>query len=89
MLSPGSVAKDRKAAPATKKEKKAATAARFSELEVGQLVEGVVASVKPYGYFIDLGGISGLLHHSCVTGAELRDLREAFSQSGRRLPHRS
>jgi small subunit ribosomal protein S1 len=64
-------------------EKRAATAARFAELEVGQLVEGVVASIKPYGFFVDLGGISGLLHHSCVTGAELRDLREAFSQGER------
>ena len=36
-------------------EKRAAVAARFSELEVGQLVEGQVAAVKPYGLFIDLG----------------------------------
>ena len=59
-------------------EKKAATAARFSQLEVGQLVEGKVAAVKPYGFFIDLGGVSGLLHQSSVTGGALRDLREAF-----------
>ena len=64
-------------------EKKAATAARFSELEVGQLVEGVVASIKPYGFFVDLGGVSGLLHQSCITGGQLRDLREAFSQGER------
>ncbi|MBE9153852.1 S1 RNA-binding domain-containing protein [Cyanobium sp. LEGE 06113] len=64
-------------------EKKAATAARFSQLEVGQLVEGVVVSVKPYGFFVDLGGISGLLHASCITGADLRDLRQAFSQGER------
>ncbi|QEY31362.1 S1 RNA-binding domain-containing protein [Synechococcus sp. RSCCF101] len=61
-------------------EKKASSAARFSELEVGQLVEGHVASVKPYGFFIDLGGVSGLLHQSCVTGGHLRHLRDAFSQ---------
>ena len=61
-------------------EKRAASAARFATLEVGQLVEGHVASVKPYGYFVDLGGVSGLLHHSCVTGGVLRDLREAFQQ---------
>jgi small subunit ribosomal protein S1 len=65
-------------------EKRAATAARFAELEVGQLVEGQVAVVKPYGFFVDLGGVSGLLHHSSVTGGALRDLREAF-QSGDRL----
>jgi len=64
-------------------EKKAATAARFAELQVGQLVEGVVASIKPYGYFIDLGGISGLLHQSCVSGGQLRDLREVFNAGER------
>ena len=64
-------------------EKRAASAARFTELEVGQLVEGQVVSLKPYGFFIDLGGVSGLLHHSCVTGVALRDLREAFQPGDR------
>ncbi|MFO0103956.1 MAG: S1 RNA-binding domain-containing protein [Cyanobium sp.] len=64
-------------------EKRAASAARFAELEVGQLVEGQVVAVKPYGFFVDLGGVSGLLHHSCVTGGALRDLREAFQQGDR------
>ena len=64
-------------------EKRAAIAARFSDLEVGQLVEGQVVSVKPYGFFVDLGGVSGLLHHSCVTGGTLRDLREVFDQGDR------
>jgi small subunit ribosomal protein S1 len=64
-------------------EKRAATAARFQELEVGQLVEGQVVSVKPYGFFVDLGGVSGLLHQSCVTGGRLRDLREVFDQGDR------
>ena len=61
-------------------EKRAATAARFSELEVGQLVEGQVASIKPYGLFIDLGGVSGLLHQSVITGGSLRSMREVFGQ---------
>jgi small subunit ribosomal protein S1 len=64
-------------------EKRAAIAARFSDLEVGQLVEGQVVSVKPYGFFVDLGGVSGLLHHSCVTGGAVRDLREVFDQGDR------
>ena len=65
-------------------EKRAATAQRFAELEVGQLVEGQVAALKPYGLFIDLGGVSGLLHQSSITGASLRDLREVF-QPGERI----
>ena len=64
-------------------EKRAATAARFQDLEVGQLVEGLVASVKPYGLFIDLGGISGLLHQSSITNGSLRSIREVFDQGDR------
>ncbi len=64
-------------------EKKAATALRFRELEVGQLVEGQISAIKPYGFFVDLGGVSGLLHHSSITGAVLRDLREVFQQGER------
>ena len=65
-------------------EKRAATAARFAELEVGQLVEGQVAALKPYGLFVDLGGVSGLLHQSCISGGAIRDLREVF-QPGERV----
>jgi small subunit ribosomal protein S1 len=64
-------------------EKKAATAALFQNLEVGQLVEGQVVSIKPYGLFVDLGGISGLLHQSVITGGQMRDMREVFGQGDR------
>ncbi|MCT0225167.1 S1 RNA-binding domain-containing protein [Synechococcus sp. CS-1328] len=64
-------------------EKKAASAARFAALEIGQLVEGQVVAVKPYGLFVDLGGVSGLLHHSSITGGHMRDLREVFDQGDR------
>jgi small subunit ribosomal protein S1 len=64
-------------------EKKAATAAIFQNLEVGQLVEGQVVAIKPYGLFVDLGGISGLLHQSSITAGQMRDLREVFGQGDR------
>ena len=64
-------------------EKRAAVAARFQDLEVGQLVEGQVAAVKPYGLFIDLGGISGLLHQSAITNGSLRSIREVFEEGER------
>ncbi len=60
-------------------EKRASVIALFSQLEVGQLVEGEVVAIKPYGYFIDLGGVSGLLHHSMVTNGTFRSLREVFA----------
>ncbi len=59
-------------------EKRASLIARFSQLEVGQLIEGEIVAIKPYGFFIDLGGVSGLLHHSMVTNGSLRTLREVF-----------
>jgi len=59
-------------------EKKAAIASRFSELEIGQLIEGEITAIKPYGFFVDLKGISGLLHHSMVTNGSIRTLREVF-----------
>jgi small subunit ribosomal protein S1 len=34
----------------------------MGQLELGQLVEGTVASLKPFGAFIDFEGITGLLH---------------------------
>jgi small subunit ribosomal protein S1 len=36
----------------------------FSSLQVGQKVEGTVRSIAPFGVFIDLGGIDGLVHKS-------------------------
>jgi len=36
----------------------------FSSLQVGQRVNGVVRSIAPFGVFVDLGGIDGLVHKS-------------------------
>ena len=36
----------------------------FSSLAVGQKVTGTVRSIAPFGVFIDLGGIDGLVHKS-------------------------
>jgi small subunit ribosomal protein S1 len=36
----------------------------FSSLQVGQKVKGTVRSIAPFGVFIDLGGIDGLVHKS-------------------------
>ncbi|CAN5258447.1 hypothetical protein BH24CHL10_BH24CHL10_06090 [soil metagenome] len=36
----------------------------FSSLQVGQKVTGTVRSIAPFGVFVDLGGIDGLVHKS-------------------------
>jgi len=37
-------------------------------LRVGTTIKGRVRAIKPYGAFIDLGGVSGLLHTSQIPG---------------------
>jgi len=61
-------------------EKKASLISKVKELELGQLIEGKILAIKPYGFFVDLGGASGLLHQSSVTKGSLRSLREVFSE---------
>ena len=61
-------------------EKKASLVSKLSSLELGQLIEGEVLAVKPYGFFIDLGGASGLLHQSSLTNGSIRSLREIFRE---------
>lgn len=48
-------------------QQKAEFEARWSTLEVGATLEGTVRSLVPYGAFIDLGGIDGLLHVSDIS----------------------
>ena len=59
-------------------EKKALLLSKIEKLKLGQLIEGKVLAVKPYGFFIDVGGASGLLHQSSLTKGNIRDLREIF-----------
>jgi small subunit ribosomal protein S1 len=40
---------------------------KMNGLEVGQVVRGSVRGIKPYGAFIDIGGVSGLLHISEIS----------------------
>ncbi len=61
-------------------EKKALLVSKLTSLELGQLIEGEVLAVKPYGFFIDLGGASGLLHQSSLTNGSIRSLREVFRE---------
>ena len=40
--------------------------ARFEAMKEGDAVKGTVRSLMPYGAFIDLGGVDGLLHVSDI-----------------------
>ncbi|WP_017306296.1 30S ribosomal protein S1 [Spirulina subsalsa] len=40
---------------------------KMNGLQVGEVVTGMVRGIKPYGAFIDIGGVSGLLHISEIS----------------------
>ena len=61
-------------------EKKASLVSKLKGLKLGQLIEGEILAIKPYGFFIDLGGASGLLHQSSLTNGSIRSLREIFRE---------
>jgi small subunit ribosomal protein S1 len=52
--------------------------AAFSQLEIGQLVEGKVSGMKPFGVFIDLNGTSGLLHINQISQKYIESLNTVF-----------
>jgi small subunit ribosomal protein S1 len=43
-------------------QRQAQRAQRMTELAIGQLVSGKVSDLRPFGAFVDLGGVSALLH---------------------------
>ena len=47
--------------------RKAVVDAQIHDLSVGSVLKGVVTAVKPYGAFVDVGGVSGLLHISQIS----------------------
>mmetsp|Transcript_9623 Transcript_9623/g.35260 ORF Transcript_9623/g.35260 Transcript_9623/m.35260 type:complete len:391 (-) Transcript_9623:224-1396(-) len=48
-------------------------------LKVGDVVEGVVQTVKPYGVFVDIGGNSGLLHISQISHDRISNVEEVLA----------
>merc|ERR1719487_1677426 len=47
--------------------RKAVVDKQIHDLSVGSVLKGVVTAVKPYGAFVDVGGMSGLLHISQIS----------------------
>lgn len=51
----------------------------FKTLSVGDVVEGVVRSIRPFGAFVDIGGVDGLLHVSEIGYGNISHPREVLS----------
>ncbi|WP_088239555.1 S1 RNA-binding domain-containing protein [Calothrix rhizosoleniae] len=62
----------------------ATRSASFSLLEIGQLVSGKVTGIKPFGVFIDIDGMSALLHIKQISQKFIENLEQVF-QSGQSL----
>lgn len=48
----------------------------LSKLEKGQVLEGVVKNIAPFGVFVDLGGIDGLLHITDMSWGRINNPEE-------------
>jgi small subunit ribosomal protein S1 len=59
-------------------QREATRSAGFSQLQLGQLVEGKIVSIKPFGLFVDFEGITGLLHIKQVSQNFIESLPAVF-----------
>ncbi len=50
----------------------------ISQLETGKLVTGEIVSLKPFGAFVDINGITGLLHISQISKNRIESLENVF-----------
>jgi len=53
---------------------------RLKMLKVGQIVDGTVRGIKPYGLFVDIGGHAALLHISGISQMPVEQIERAFKQ---------
>lgn len=59
----------------------ATQAVSLSQLEIGQLISGAIATIKPFGLFVDFEGATGLLHINQISKNYISSL-EAMFQPG-------
>ena len=52
----------------------------FNSLEVGQKREGKVTKLMPYGAFVDIGGIEGLLHLNNLSWEKVESVEDMLSE---------
>ncbi len=51
---------------------------QLEQIEVGDLLEGIVGSVKDFGAFVDLGGLEGLIHVSKLSWDRIKHPSEVI-----------
>lgn len=58
--------------------RKAVVEQQMADLSRGDLVDGIVKALKPYGAFVQVGGMSGLLHISQISYDRIDDLEQVL-----------
>lgn len=51
---------------------------QMSDLSRGDIIPGIVKALKPYGAFVEVGGMSGLLHISQISYDRIEDLEKVL-----------
>lgn len=59
----------------------AKSSASFSLLEIGQLIEGKITGIKPFGVFVDINGVSALLHIKQISQKFIENVEKVFQPS--------
>ena len=56
----------------------------MEDLSRGDVIDGLVKALKPYGAFVEVGGMSGLLHISQISMDRINDLEKVL-QPGQKI----
>lgn len=62
----------------TPKNCRSSAKARLKTLKLGQLVDGTIRGIKPYGVFVDIGGYYALLHINAISQLAINHPEEVF-----------
>jgi len=54
--------------------------AAFAHIARGQIITGVVSSIRPFGVFVEFQGLSGLLHLKEISQKYISDLSSVFQE---------
>ena len=60
-------------------ERQAKLAEALKNINVGENYKGIVRKIMPYGAFVDIGGIEGLLHISDISWQKIKKVEDVLS----------